>query len=208
MSCAWSSKQLCRFYLPFSDRFLQGNHPGCRPISYTGPYEPSAGELVANLRDLLGLALKPGSHKLYQQAWAVFQDFTHRFYQSSSPQFPLNPNRLAIFISYLSARQLVPSTIILYISTISYVHKLKGFSDPTSSFLIRKLLTVVSHRRQSDIRLLPSPARTCQISSIHQLFSSSPNSIQSHVPLSLLWVLVHRPARGQECQVCFHRHST
>ena len=98
--------------------------------------------------------MKPGSHKLYHRAWAVFRDFAHRFYQSSSPQFPLNPNRLALFIlSHLSARQLAPSTIASYISAISYVHKLKGFSDPTNSFLIRKLLTAVNCRRQSDIRL-------------------------------------------------------
>ena len=97
--------------------------------------------------------MKPASHKLYQRAWAVFRDFAHRFYRSSSPQFPLSPNRLALFISYLSARQSAPSTIASYISAISYVHKLKGFSDPTNSFLIRKLLTAVSRRRQSNIRL-------------------------------------------------------
>ena len=97
--------------------------------------------------------MKPASHKLYQRAWAVFRDFAHRFYQSSSPQFPLSPNRLALFISYLLARQSAPSTIASYISAISYVHKLKGFSDPTNSFLIRKLLTAVSRRRQSNIRL-------------------------------------------------------
>ena len=109
--------------------------------------------MVANLRDLLGSALKPGTHKLYQWAWAVFRDFGHCFYQSSSPLFPLNPNRVALFISYLSARQLAPSTITSYISAISYVHKLKGFPDSRTSFLIQKLLTAVSRRRQSDIRL-------------------------------------------------------
>ena len=60
---------------------------------------------------------------------------------------------MALFISYLSARQLAPSTITSYISAISYVHKLKGFPDPTTSFLIRKLLTAVSRCRKSDIRL-------------------------------------------------------
>ena len=122
-------------------------------ISHSGPDEPSTGELVANLRDLLSSALKPGSRKLYQRAWAVFQDFAHRFYKTSSPQLPLSPNMLALFISYLSARQLAPSTIASYISALSYVHKLKSFSDPTKSFLIQKLLTAVSRRRKSDIRL-------------------------------------------------------
>ena len=53
---------------------------------------------------------------------------------------------LALFISYLSAHQLAT------ISAISYVHKIKSFSNATKSFLIQKLLTVVSRRRKSDIR--------------------------------------------------------
>ena len=141
------------FIFTFSGRLVQGNHTGCRPISHSGPDEPSTGELVANLRDLLSSALKPGSRKIYQRAWAVFQDLAHRFYKTSSPQLPLSANMLALFISYLSARQLAPSTITSYISALSYAHKLKRFSDPTKSFLIQKLLTVVSGRRKSDIRL-------------------------------------------------------
>lgn len=42
---------------------------------------------------------------------------------------------------------------IRYLSTISYVHKLKGFNDPTKSFLIEKLLTALSRQHPSDIRL-------------------------------------------------------
>ena len=60
---------------------------------------------------------------------------------------------LALFISYLSARQLALSTIASYIAAISYAHKLKSFSDPTKSFLIQKLLTAVSRRGKNDIRL-------------------------------------------------------
>ena len=40
-----------------------------------------------------------------------------------------------------------------YLSTISYVHKLKGFNDRTKSFLIDKLLTALSRQQPSDIRL-------------------------------------------------------
>ena len=121
-----AQKVMARFLVltGFIARGLDRNHTGCRPISHSGPDEPSTGELVANLRDLLSSALKPGSRKLYQRAWAVFQDFAHRFYKTSSPQLPLIPNMLPLFISYLSARQLAPSTIASYISALSYVHKL------------------------------------------------------------------------------------
>lgn len=44
-------KQSCRFYPPFYDRFVTGNHRGCSPISHNGPSEPSAGQSFANLRN-------------------------------------------------------------------------------------------------------------------------------------------------------------
>ena len=87
----------------FKARYVPGLQ-NSRPISHSGPDEPSTGELVANLRNLLSSTLKPGSRKLHQRAWAVFQDLAHRFYKTSSPQLPLSPNMLALFISYLSAR--------------------------------------------------------------------------------------------------------
>ena len=45
------------------------------------------------------------------------------------------------------------STIKSYLSAISYAHKLKGFNDPTKSFLIDKLLTALSRQQPSDIHL-------------------------------------------------------
>lgn len=41
-----------------------------------------------------------------------------------------------------------------YLSTISYVHKIKGFLDPTKSFVIQTLLTALSRQRPTNIRLL------------------------------------------------------
>ena len=73
-----------------------------------------------------------------------------RFNQSS---FTLTPTCIPLFISFLSLRQLACSTIKSYLSAISYVHKLKGFNDPTKSFLIDKLLTALSRQQPSDIRL-------------------------------------------------------
>ena len=40
-----------------------------------------------------------------------------------------------------------------YLSAVGYVRKIKGYSDPTKSFLIHKLLTALSHRRLADLRL-------------------------------------------------------
>ena len=45
------------------------------------------------------------------------------------------------------------STISSYLSAISYVHKIKGYRDPTKTFLIQKLLTALSRQRSADLRL-------------------------------------------------------
>ena len=105
------------------------------------------------MRDLLGSALTAGTKKSYQRAWGSFQIFYERFCGSSTPQLPLSSHQLALFISYLSARKLAPSTISSYLSAISYVHKIKGYSDPTKSFLIHKLSTALSRQRLADLRL-------------------------------------------------------
>lgn len=74
-------------------------------------------------------------------------------YKSPTPQLPLSSSHLALFIAYLSAKNLAPSTITSYLSAIGYVHKIKGYTDPTKSFLIHKLLTALSRRRLADLRL-------------------------------------------------------
>ena len=79
--------------------------------------------------------------------------FSRQFYGSDDPPLPVPPKCLPLFISYLTFRKLALSTITSYLSAISYVHKLRGFHDPTKSFLIHKLLTALSRRQPVDIRL-------------------------------------------------------
>ena len=69
------------------------------------------------------------------------------------PQLALSSPHLALFISYLSARKFAPSMISSYLSAISYVHKIKGYSDPTKSILIHKLLMALSRQHLADLRL-------------------------------------------------------
>lgn len=105
------------------------------------------------MRDLLDSALTAGSKTSYQRAWGVFQRFHQRFYGSATLSLPLPSSQLTLFISYLSAKKLAHSTITSCMSAISYVHKLKGYRDPTKTFLIHKLLTALSRQRSVDLRL-------------------------------------------------------
>ena len=85
--------------------------------------------------------------------------FSENFYESFvSPRFtcislPLTTTTIALFVSYLHARKLAPSTVSSYLSAISYVHKMKDLRDPTKTFLIQKLLTTVGRERSPDSKL-------------------------------------------------------
>ena len=133
------------------------------------------------MRDFLGSALTAGSKKSYQRAWGSFQNFYDRFYGPSTPHLPLSSHQLALFISYLSAKKLAPSTITSYLSATSYVHKIKGYIDPTKSFLVHKLLTAVSRQRLADLRLpITRPVLHELIKSLqHTTFSAFQRSVYS-----------------------------
>ena len=91
---------------------------------------------------------------MYQRAWVVFRQFYAQFYNCTDPQLPLPPACIPLFIPYLSFRKSAYSTIKLYLSALSCVHKLQGFiADPTKSFVVEKLSTALRRQQPSDIRL-------------------------------------------------------
>lgn len=83
----------------------------------------------------------------------MFRQFYAQFYNCTDPQLPLPQACIPLFISYLSFRKSAYSTIKLYLSAISYVHKLKGFIAPTKSFAVEKLSTALRRQQPSDMRL-------------------------------------------------------
>ena len=108
--------------------------------------------MVATLKELLHSSLSEGSRKTYSRAWVVFTEFYSR-YHGNNVNLPVSTASIALFISFLCAKGLAPATINTYLSAISYAHKVKGFHDPTKSFLIDKLRVAVGRRGQADIRL-------------------------------------------------------
>ena len=112
------------------------------PPTNTGATTSLAGELVGHLKLLLQSAISPGSCRTYQRAWTLFAKYSEQFGLSDTLSLPLSVNSIALFIAHLSTKRLAPATISTYISAISYVHKLKGYSDPTTAFLILKLLCI------------------------------------------------------------------
>ena len=91
-------------------------------------------------------ALEPASRACYRRGWNLYVQFAQKY--PISEQFPVRVSNLALFIAYLVSQSYKPSTISSYVSAIGYVHKLKAIPDPTSSFLILKLLHAC-HKQQT-----------------------------------------------------------
>lgn len=108
--------------------------------------------MVDTLGELLHSSLSKQSRKQYSRAWVVFTEFYTR-YQNAVLHLPVSTASIALFISFLCAKGLAPSTINSYLSAIAYVHKIQGYYDPTKSFLIEKLLVALGRRSQADIRM-------------------------------------------------------
>ena len=124
--------------------------------------------------DLFSSTLSAGSRKLYSRAWSIVRDFHNRFVSSRSLTLPLNTATIALFICYLRARKLAASTITSYLSAISYVHKMRGFCDPTKTFLKHKLLIAVGKERSPDTRLpITQPVLFQIVRSLQQTNSSA-----------------------------------
>ncbi|XP_078354820.1 uncharacterized protein LOC144639381 [Oculina patagonica] len=135
------------------DSTLQGTFTPGGQITDHCAREPFADELVANLESLLSSVLSSGSCQSYRRAWTLFREFHATFYKTDAVHLPLSTASLALFISFLDGKKLSPATILSYLSAIGYVHKMKGLRDPTKAFLIQKLLTSLSRRKSSDVRL-------------------------------------------------------
>ena len=115
--------------------------------------QPTTAELEANLKCLMHSATSPGSHQTYK-AWNHFLDVSTRYCGTAFQQLPLGISDIVLFVAYLSAKKLAPSTISTYISALSYVRKNGYFSDPTKAFVVQKITTVQSKFcSKLDIRL-------------------------------------------------------
>ena len=53
---------------------------------------------------------------------------------------PATPSMVMAFIAYVSDNGRAGVAITSYISSVAYFHKIQGHADPTTSFLVRKLL--------------------------------------------------------------------
>jgi hypothetical protein len=76
-------------------------------------------------------------------------------FDKSITRLPLSVIKICNFIGALFDKSYSPSTITSHVSAISYIHKILGIFDPTSAFVVTKLLKGCNNLRKSHDTRLP-----------------------------------------------------
>ena len=102
---------------------------------------------------LLNSALAPGTVATYKRAWKTFSDFGTSIYKRPL-QPPVDVSAICAFLGYLNRQGYAPKSMTTFLSAISHAHKLLDFPDPTSAFVVSKLIAGAYRIRPTfDIRL-------------------------------------------------------
>ena len=112
--------------------------------------------MVERVEKLFQASIALSSFKVYRRAWNLFnQAFTNMgLVFNGSIDLPLSPDQIILFVGYLSNAGFASASITSYTSAIGYIHKLLNMPDPTSQFLVQKLLSACNKVNNSvDTRL-------------------------------------------------------
>ncbi len=112
--------------------------------------------------------------RTYERRFAQFTNFVKTTLGTSNP-FPAHVRSVYSFIAHLFSLGYAPSTITSYLSAVAYFHKINDHPDPTSSFLIKKMVQGARKMRPTaDIRAPITP------SILHRLVESTSRTTDSY----------------------------
>ena len=98
----------------------------------------------------------------------MYQNFVQNVYNSNR-FFPTPLLTVITFIAFLHNNNMSPATIVTYITALSFVNKLKGQTDHTTSFIVKKLLVALQRKgRKPDVRM------PITVEILHKLVDSLP----------------------------------
>ncbi len=96
--------------------------------------------LVATTAEMALASLAPSSLKAYNKVVVEFKEFVlgldFRLFD-----FPVSPFVVAIFMSSLYRKGVASSTIASKLSALSFWHRMYYMDDPTSHFMVRRVLS-------------------------------------------------------------------
>ncbi|XP_062582805.1 uncharacterized protein LOC134244566 [Saccostrea cucullata] len=103
------------------------------------------GNLTREANRLIQGSLSANTYKAYQGALTNFKKFLNNC--GTTLYFPIPVDHLLNFIAHLSISGTAYRTAALYISALSYIHKLRGIQDNTQSFIVKKALQGLHKKR-------------------------------------------------------------
>lgn len=124
-------------------------------------------------KHLLQSSLAPATRHAYKLYWLRFCKFQSTHNNLSHETMPANTNHIASFVSYLFLKQFSTSTILSHLSAIAFFHQCKGFPDPTSHYIIRRMILGCKKSRPSSDARLPILLPT-----LHKLVDSCHTNLQ------------------------------
>lgn len=127
--------------------------PQGRETSSPYPSATNCTQLDNTAQTLLFASISEGTRQAYQRTWKLFMEF-HRV-NDIEFQFPAAQVTLTRFVAFMHDRTYAPSSITSAVSAISFVHKIMGFTDPSDSALVRKILQGCKKLSSSQDMRLP-----------------------------------------------------
>jgi hypothetical protein len=167
LSISLGNKFYCWPVISFSISESQASSSGALPRTNCNS-RPVFKHLSKQVLHLLRHSLSPYATRSYRHSWKLLL----RFYQRVALTLPLSVYNVYNCICYLFGRAYSPSTIVSYISAISYIHKM-DIQDPTTSFLIRKLL-----KGRNNLQ----PNRDCRLPITKDILIKILNSLNPFIP--------------------------
>lgn len=107
------------------------------------------------LRRLLEASLNAASLSTYRRPWELLHHFQRERLPATTSILPLSSDLLALFLVYLAERKYAGSTVMTYISALSFPHRLAGWPDPTKSEMVKLALRGYSKLYPSQETRLP-----------------------------------------------------
>ena len=115
---------------------------------------------AAEAKYLINKSLSVSTRNTYSNAFKLFNKFLGSYSHSSlANSLPVHADSIASFITYMFSLDYAPSSILTYVSAISFIHKVGNWPDPANSFIVQKMiLGIQKERGKPDCRkpILPS----------------------------------------------------
>ncbi|XP_045172644.2 uncharacterized protein LOC123534449 [Mercenaria mercenaria] len=149
-------------------------------------------------------SLAPSTVETYKRGWKHFDTFCCS-YLGEAMSLPVSVSILALLVAYLHQKRMSAKSILTYLSSISYVHKLSNMTDPTNHFLISTLIRGAQRLAPSyDLRL---PITVCLLDKLISALSYTCESYYYKTLLSAMFLFAFN-AFSRCSEITFSKPST